>query len=133
MALAILLLVVLAKTWLLKTKQMAVQTIVKNKFDKNANEHLAQAIRIETISYDDSMQFKPQAFIQFINFVKKTYPTIASQLNFEIVNKYSLLIKWKGKSDSLSPIILMGQYLLRQQALLIQEQYHRLSLNLRLK
>ena len=71
MALAILLLVVLAKTWLLKTKQMAVQTIVKNKFDKNANEHLAQAIRIETISYDDSLQFKPQAFIQFINFVKK--------------------------------------------------------------
>jgi carboxypeptidase PM20D1 len=110
MALAVLLLVVLAKTWLLKTKQMAVQTIVKNEFDKNANEHLAQAIRIETISYDDSLLFKPQAFIQFINFVKKTYPTIASQLNFEIVNKYSLLIEWKGKSDSLSPIILMGHY-----------------------
>ena len=71
MAIAVLLLVVLTKTWLLKTKQIAVQTIVKNKFDKNANEHLAQAIRIETISYDDSLQFKPQAFIQFIDFVKK--------------------------------------------------------------
>ena len=71
MAIAVLLLVVLTKTWLLKTKQIAVQTIAKNKFDKNANEHLAQAIRIETISYDDSLQFKPQAFIQFIDFVKK--------------------------------------------------------------
>ena len=76
MALAILLLVVLAKTWLLKTKQIAVQTIVKNEFDKNANEHLAQAIRIETISYDDSLQFKPQAFIQFINFVNNHIKSI---------------------------------------------------------
>jgi hypothetical protein len=71
MAVAILLLVVLAKTWLLKTKQISEQTIAKNEFDKNANEHLAQAIRIETISYDDSLQFKPQAFIQFIDFIKK--------------------------------------------------------------
>jgi carboxypeptidase PM20D1 len=110
MAVAILLLVVLAKTWLLKTKQISEQTIAKNEFDKNANEHLAQAIRIETISYDDSLQFKPQAFIQFIDFIKKTYPSVANKLNFQIVNKYSLLIEWKGKSDSLHPIILMGHY-----------------------
>ena len=106
----ILILVVLTKTFLTKSRQVQVETVPSAPVDSNATKHLVTAIQIPTISYDQENEIDRNAFLKFIAFVKNTYPNIAGILNFQIINQYSLLIEWNGKNDSLKPIILMGHY-----------------------
>ncbi len=110
LTIGILILVVLAKTFLTKSNQVQVKTVPSAPVDSNATKHLVTAIQIPTISYDQENEIDRNAFLKFIAFVKNTYPNIAGKLNFEIINQYSLLIEWNGKNDSLKPIILMGHY-----------------------
>ena len=71
----------------------------------SAAERLAASLRIETISYQDRAQINYEAFQQFNDYLARTYPGVFRELEVEVVNGYSLLIRWPGSDPSLKPIL----------------------------
>src|SRR5688572_29733299 len=107
--LAILLAVVLIRTAGMGSKQIQVSAVNSVEVDENRLvEHLSQAIQIQTISYQDPSQFRAEEFLKLHDFLEKTFPKTHSALKKEVVNNYSLLYTWKGKNESLKPILLMA-------------------------
>jgi carboxypeptidase PM20D1 len=70
-----------------------------------AAERLSGAIQIQTIGYDDISKTDYSAFSEFISYLEKSYPRAHEVMNREIVNGYSLLYHWKGKSDNKKPAL----------------------------
>lgn len=73
-------------------------------------EHMAQAIRFKTISYQPPQKLDPLEFEAFIAWVQGTYPTVHATLAFERLGGYSLLYKWQGTNEVLKPILLTSHY-----------------------
>jgi carboxypeptidase PM20D1 len=71
----------------------------------NAAEHLAGAIRIPTIGYDDISKTDTGAFLEFAIYLKKTFPNVHKVMTRETVNEYSLLYRWRGKSSVIKPAL----------------------------
>jgi carboxypeptidase PM20D1 len=68
-------------------------------------ERLAQAVRIQTISYQDKSRIDFTEFERFHEFLRTSYPLVFSQLEVETINGYSLLIQWPGSDPSLAPVL----------------------------
>ena len=75
-----------------------------------AGQHLAEAIRIPTISYGDQLVFDSTAFQDYTQFIRTTYPLLDSLLVKKYFNDFSILYHWKGKSKQDDPILLMSHY-----------------------
>ena len=72
-------------------------------------DHLAEAIRIRTVSYGDRDRNHPGPFYELHAFLRDTYPlTTQKHCTVEAVNDLSLLITWKGSDADLHPIVLMA-------------------------
>jgi carboxypeptidase PM20D1 len=71
--------------------------------------HLAEAIRIRTISNQDGV-VDAEAFESFISWLAATYPEAHRALGLERPGKYSLLYGWTGKDAELRPILLTAHY-----------------------
>ncbi len=69
-------------------------------------EHLAVAIRHPTVSDLDQDKVNFQPFIDLRKSLEKLYPRVHATLRLDVVNRYSLLYTWKGKDESLAPILL---------------------------
>lgn len=70
--------------------------------------HLATAIQYQTISDPDTSKFNETEFAGIIDYFKKSFPNVHSNLSTELVGRYSLLYSWKGQSEDLDPIIIMS-------------------------
>ena len=104
----LLLIVLIVKTFNYKSKQVAYKLIKPVPVSSHCIQHLSDAVKIKTISYDEPSKFDSAAFNNLISFIQKTYPLSDSKLQKTIINKFSLLYKWDGRDTSLKPIILMG-------------------------
>jgi carboxypeptidase PM20D1 len=71
---------------------------------------LAQAIRYPTISYLETERWRPDPFIDFIEFLAQSFPRTHAALEREIVGGYTLLYRWRGTRQDLEPVLLMGHY-----------------------
>ncbi len=84
------------------TKQfIGVPTVLDMQISDSVVFHLAEAIRIRTVSYQDVSLMDSTQFDKFIVFLAKTYPLIHANLTLEKVNNFSLLYKWNGKNQSI--------------------------------
>lgn len=72
--------------------------------------HMSNAIRIATVSPEDTTSIDSVHFNQFRIFMEQSYPLIHQQLSRSIIKNYSYVFEWKGTDTSLHPIILMGHY-----------------------
>jgi len=70
-------------------------------------EHLAGAVRIKTIAAQRLEDTESEPFYEMHAYLEKTFPLIHQHLEREIVNRYSLLYKWKGTGKN-RPIIMLG-------------------------
>jgi len=68
-------------------------------------ERLGEAIRFQTISYQDRSQINLEEFARFHVFLREQFPRVFAQLEVEVVNDYSLLMRWPGSDASLPPIL----------------------------
>jgi carboxypeptidase PM20D1 len=68
-------------------------------------ERLAEAVRIKTVSYQESSQIDFEEFERFHEFLRVAYPRVFGQLQVENINEHSLLIRWPGSDDALKPIL----------------------------
>ncbi len=105
--LILLIAVLLFNTLRFKSKQITAADGVRKEFvvDEAAVKHLSDAIKINTVSYDDTAVVNQAAFDSFFTFLKIEYPEAFQQLDDTIINKKSLLLKWKGKNEKVKPII----------------------------
>ena len=72
--------------------------------------HMSNAIRIKTVSPEDTLRIDSAHFNQFRIFLEQSYPLIHQQLSRTIIKDYSYIFEWKGSDTSLLPLILMGHY-----------------------
>ncbi|GAA5860767.1 hypothetical protein JCM1840_001956 [Sporobolomyces johnsonii] len=78
-----------------------------------AVERLQGAIRIRTESFDD-MNLDPtkeprfEIMGQLHEYLERTFPRVFETLEVEKVQKYGLLLTWKGEDEGLKPVVLMA-------------------------
>ena len=110
-ALLVLIAVLLFNTLRISSKQMTgLSPIAKVNLPDSIINHLAEAVRFHTVSFEDPANMDSLQFEKFIQFVAKTYPLTHSKLTLERVNNYALFFEWKGKNRDLKPALLMGHY-----------------------
>ena len=78
---------------------------VKN--DSMLAEHLAGAIRIRTVSYQDSAP-RRAALTALHAYLASIFPRTHATLAHEVVGDASLLFKWAGTDTTLEPIVMMA-------------------------
>ena len=99
--------ILLVKTASFKSKQLATDGKRKElPVDETAVKHLSDAIKINTTSFDDTTIVNQAAFDSFFTFLKTEYAPVFQNLEDTILNKRSLLLKWKGKNETTKPVIL---------------------------
>jgi carboxypeptidase PM20D1 len=101
--------VLLVNTFRFKSKQVQVELIQAVTVDPDVvAQRLAQAIRFQTISYQDPTQTRAEEFLGLQKYLEQTFPRIHATLTRELVGNYSLLYTWKGRNDKAKPILLMA-------------------------
>ena len=107
-------LVLLASVIFLRTarfvsRQVTVELIPEIQVNtEQAAQSLSQALRFQTISHENPAQFPAEEFLAFHKFFAQAFPKVHATLAKEVVGEYSLLYTWKGRQDSLEPVLLMG-------------------------
>ncbi len=71
---------------------------------------LAEALRFETISYQDEAQLPHAAFEAFDAWLVATYPKLHARLEREPVSRHGLLYTWRGAEPDLAPIVLLAHH-----------------------
>ena len=107
-ALILLLAVVLVRTARFGEAQGEVPAAAAYTAPAGATERLAEAIRIPTISHEDSARFDAAAFAALHELLRARFPRVHGRLRRETVGGYSLLYTWQGTDPSLPPVLLMG-------------------------
>ncbi|MBO0959581.1 M20 family peptidase [Neobacillus sp. MM2021_6] len=97
-------------TMTVKSKQPAPDPTNVAIDEAKAVEHLSKAVTFKTVSYQDRSKFDFNQFDEFIAFLRESYPSVHHQLEFERVNKYALVYKWKGSDSSKNPVGLTSHY-----------------------
>lgn len=99
---------VLFNTFTASSTQLVVEPVEKAEIPYQALERFQQALKIKTISNESIEDFDSTAFQNFNSFLIENYPLADSLLEHEYFNEFSHLYTWKGKNESLKPIVLMG-------------------------
>ncbi|CEQ42341.1 SPOSA6832_04155 [Sporobolomyces salmonicolor] len=86
---------------------------VDAEYVNKAVERLQGAIRIRTESFDDmnldpSKEPRFEIMGQLHEYLERTFPRVFKELEVEKVQKYGLLLTWKGKDEGLKPVVLMA-------------------------
>ncbi len=97
----------LFNTFTFSSKQLHLSTKQTIAVSDSSISRLQKAISFKTVSYDDSTKFDSTAFIGFHQFLTQAFPKIFQKLTIEKVNKYSLILHWKGKSSG-NPLVMMA-------------------------
>jgi len=71
-------------------------------------DHLAEAVRIPTIGYEDPGRVDTASLQEFHEFLRDTYPRCHQRLRYETVARFSLLYEWEGRDPAAPPVLLMG-------------------------
>jgi carboxypeptidase PM20D1 len=108
-ALLITTLYVVARTIVFARRQRAVEPVEGLPVDPSVvAEHLAAAVRCQTVPLDDTGTPDPEAFQQLQQMLAETYPLVHQKLKREVVSGYSLLYTWQGSRADLEPVMLMA-------------------------
>jgi carboxypeptidase PM20D1 len=100
---------VVVRTLLFALRQRGVEAIEGVPVEaESVAEHLAAAVRCQTVPLDDKGTPDPEAFRQLHRMLAETYPQVHEKLKRETVNGYSLLYTWQGSRQDLEPVMLMA-------------------------
>lgn len=76
----------------------------------NSIEHLEGALKIKTVASYPFQETDFSGYSAFISYLKNTYPNVFKTCDLTMVNDWAILLKWSGKDNTLSPIILTAHY-----------------------
>jgi len=104
-----LLAVVLVRTALLASKQVAVPPVAGIDVEADlAAQRLAGAVRLRTVSCQDPAQFDAKPFLELHQYLERTFPRVHAALQKEILCECSLLYCWRGSDPALKPVLLLA-------------------------
>ena len=89
-----------------KSKQIDYPAAETIEISDSVIQRLAEAVRIKTISTENSIDFDSSEFKEFSWFLNKSYLLIAQHLEKTMINDFSMIYKWQGINPSLKPIVL---------------------------
>jgi len=72
---------------------------------KPVAERLSTLVQIPTVSTQRWEDTDPAPFMRMLDALRSLYPKVFSTLHVEIINKYSLLMFWKGSDLELDPVL----------------------------
>ncbi len=75
-----------------------------------AAERLAEAIRFQTVSWEEEGRLDRETFLAFHTFLERSFPRVHASLQRELVNEYSLLYTWPGSDPDLNPVLFTDHY-----------------------
>jgi carboxypeptidase PM20D1 len=67
---------------------------------------LQRAIKIPTVSYDDPAKLDTASFSHMLALLDSMYPNTNAQLEKTIINSFSIIYHWRGKTNTEKPAIL---------------------------
>ena len=73
-----------------------------------ALDHFCRAVRLKTV-WPRQGEIDYSQFDAFLPLLRELYPAMFGVLEVNLVNRYGLLLKWKGKSAE-KPVVLMAHY-----------------------
>ena len=73
-----------------------------------AADHLAQAVRLQTVSHQDKADDQPAEWDKLHAWLQATYPAAHQAMTREVIAGHTLVYTWTGSNPSLAPIILMA-------------------------
>lgn len=95
------------------TNNQTIEKIMKSAdFRKASIERLAGAVRVNTAVHDNAPlvendgQYWESRFQPFHDYLEKTFPVAWKFLTVEKVNKWALLLTWRGTEEKLKPLVL---------------------------
>lgn len=100
----------ISKISLIKSALMASVLSVTAQASEPAVEHLAEAIRFQTVSHQSREQIDYSAFLGFQQFLRDTYPAVFDRLEVDVVADYSLVMTLAGSNAELKPVLLDSHY-----------------------
>jgi len=68
-------------------------------------ERLGEAIRFQTVSYQDRSAIDYVEFERLQQYLRSTFVRVFSQLEVETVNDHSLILTWQGREPALPPVL----------------------------
>ncbi|MBA2675978.1 M20 family peptidase [Ramlibacter sp.] len=76
--------------------------------EKAAAEHLAGAVRLQTIASREDPDANGAEFRKLHDYLRERYPRVHATLKREVVGGYSLLYTWPGSDPKAKPVLLMA-------------------------
>jgi carboxypeptidase PM20D1 len=73
-----------------------------------AADHLAQAVRFQTVSHQDKADDQPAEWDKLHVWLQTTYPAAHKAMTREVIAGHTLVYAWTGSNPALAPIILMA-------------------------
>ena len=108
-ALAVLLVVLIANTALLKSRQIAFEPAARIDVDPNqAVVRLAGAVQFKTVSSADDAKLNEDQFLALHRHLQASFPLVHARLKREVVNDLTLLYTWEGSDRVRQPGLLMA-------------------------
>jgi len=103
-------LVTVIKTIIFSNNQKIYDRIINNENINKDNvvKKLQKAIQIKTISNSDYTKTDFSHYLEFINMLEKEYPLVHDMMDKTVINKYSLIFKWKGSNTEKKPGMVMA-------------------------
>lgn len=77
--------------------------------DEEALERFRKILQKKTV-WPKSGEIDYKEFDEFLPLLNELYPDFMKDTETEIINKYGILIKWKGTDNILEPVVLMAHY-----------------------
>src|SRR5688500_784264 len=99
--LLLLVIIAVARTMRAGSAQVAVEPATGVAVLPGAAERLAGAVRIPTISHEDSASFDAEAFQSLHAYLEEQFPRVHAQLQREHVASHSVLYTWPGTDTAL--------------------------------
>ena len=102
-----LLAIVTVRTWQVESRQLKTESVAL-KAPPDAPRHLAEALRIRTLTQQDPAQLDSSAYQTLYAQFRRAFPRVHTTLDTTPVNGLSRLYRWEGRDPSLAPIVLMA-------------------------
>jgi carboxypeptidase PM20D1 len=71
-------------------------------------EHLASALRLQTVSHQDPRDDDPNVFRTFRTFLETTYPRVHATFTRELIHGDALLYRWPGSDPRALPVLFLA-------------------------
>ncbi|MDO9511488.1 MAG: M20/M25/M40 family metallo-hydrolase [Bacteroidales bacterium] len=104
----LLLVIMVTKTLIMKSKQADIQTYSTVAFNDSLVWRLQKAIQYKTLSFTDTSNNLTSEFDGFHAFLFKQFPAVFKTMTKRTFNHHALLLHWKGRNESLSPLVLLA-------------------------